>query len=265
MKQILTNTARRRFSIVATLALTALAVLMIVPEAKARDRAFLGISSRSLTGRDARNLDLDRRDGALIERVHHDTAADEAGLKKGDVIMEFDGERVFDDSDLGDMIRDHDPGDEVTIGILRDGKRKTLEATLGSQEDSSFSVWGSLAPSLYSSGGDGPSVAFSFGGNWRRPQLGVSIMELNSQLAEYFEVEDLRGVLITRVSRRSAAEKGGIQAGDVIVEVAGARVVKSGDIRDALEGRWGETVSVEVVRKGSRRELTVDLGDEDDD
>lgn len=266
MMQKPTTTARRRLSIAATLALTALAALMVVPEAMARDRAFLGISSRSLSGRDARNLDLDRRDGALIERVYHDTAADEAGLKKGDVIVEFDGERVFDDSDLGDMIRDHDSGDEVTIEIIRDGKRKTLQATLGSQEDRTFSgVLSGLGQGIFSDPDSDAPMAFSFGSTWRRPQLGVNIMELNSQLAEYFEVEDQRGVLVTRVARRSAAADAGIEAGDVIVEVAGERVVRSGDISDALEGRWGEDVVVEVVRKGSRREITVELGDKDDD
>ena len=238
--------------------LAALAALLAAPLAMARDRAFLGITSRSLTGRDARNLDLDRRDGALIQQVYNDTAADEAGLKKGDVIIEFDGERVFDNNDLGEMIRDHDADDKVSIGIIRDGKEKTLHATLGSldgwRDDGalSFSV-----PSVVGSG------SWGWGVN-RRPQIGVNVMDLNSQLAEYFHVSEERGVLVTRVMRRSPADKAGIKAGDVIVSAGGERVMQTGDISNALEGRWGESIDVEVIRNGSRRELKVDLDNKDD-
>ncbi len=254
------TTQPRRSFVRRAVLLAALAALLAAPLAMARDRAFLGITSRSLTGRDARNLDMDRRDGALIQHVYRDTAADEAGLKKGDVIIEFDGERVFDDSDLGEMIRDHDAGDKVSIGILRDGKEKTLDATLGSLDD-----WreddGALSFSV-------PSVVGSGSWGWgvnRRPQIGVNVMDLNSQLAEYFDASDERGVLVTRVIRRSPADRAGIKAGDVIVSAAGERVVQTGDISNALEGRWGESIDVEVIRNGSRREFKVDLKDEHDE
>ena len=254
------TTQPRRSFVRRAVLLAALAALLAAPLAMARDRAFLGITSRSLSGRDARNLDMDRRDGALIQQVYNDTAADEAGLKKGDVIIEFDGERVFDDSDLGEMIRDHDAGDKVAIGIIRDGKEKTLDATLGSLDD-----WreddGALSFSVPSVIGTG---SWGWGVN-RRPQIGVNVMDLNSQLAEYFHVSDERGVLVTRVIRRSPADKAGIKAGDVIVSAGGERVMQTGDISDALEGQWGEIVEVQVIRDGSRREFKVDLDDEDDD
>ena len=241
--------------------LAALAALLAAPLAMARDRAFLGITSRSLSGRDARKLDMDRRDGALIQQVYHDTAADEAGLKKGDVIIEFDGERVFDDDDLGEMIRDHDAGDKVSIGIIRDGKEKTLHTTLGSADDwreDEGRLSFAYAPSVVTSG------SWGWGVN-RRPQIGVNVMDLNSQLAEYFDVSDERGVLVTRVMRRSPADKAGIKAGDVIVSAGGERVMQTGDISNALEGRWGESIDVEVMRNGSRREFKIHLNDEDDD
>ncbi len=256
------TTQPRRSFVRRAVLLAALAALLAAPLAMARDRAFLGITSRSLSGRDARNLDMDRRDGALIQQVYHDTAAEEAGLKKGDVIIEFDGERVFDDDDLGEMIRDHDAGDKVSIGIIRDGKEKTLDATLGSlddwREDDGALSFSAPMPPIVGSG------SWGWGVN-RRPQIGVNVMDLNSQLAEYFNVSDERGVLVTRVTRRSPAEKAGIQAGDVIIRAAGERVVQSGDISNALEGRWGESIDVEVIRNGSRREFKVDLKDEHDE
>ena len=242
------------------LALAALATVLAAPAALAhKDVAFLGISSRDVTSKDARRLDLESRDGVIITMVYDDTAADEAGLRRGDVVLRFDGERVLDDQDITDQIRDHEPGDTVTIEIIRKGESMKLEATLGAHDE-----WGGLAaiaPSaVWSSGGS----SFSYVSGWHgRPELGVHIMELNSQLAEYFGAEDDRGVLVTRVLRRSPAEDAGIRAGDVIVRVAGDRVVRSGDISDALEGRWGEDVTVEVIRNGSRKELEVMLDEED--
>ncbi len=255
-----TTAQPRRSFVCRAVLLAALAALLAAPLAMARDRAFLGITSRSLSGRDARNLDMDRRDGALIRQVYHDTAADEAGLEKGDVIIEFDGERVFDDDDLGEMIRDHDAGDKVSIGILRDGKEKTLHATLGSVDDwreDEGRLSFAYAPYAVSSG------SWGWGVN-RRPQIGVNVMDLNSQLAEYFDASEERGVLVTRVIRRSPADRAGIKAGDVIISAAGERVMQSGDISDALEGQWGETVEVQVIRNGSRREFQVHLDDGDD-
>jgi len=254
------TTQPRRALLGRVVLLAVLAGMLAAPLAMARERAFLGITSRSLTGRDARNLDLERRDGALIQRVYSDTAADEAGLEKGDVIVEFDGERVFDDNDLGEMIRDHDAGEKVSIGIIRDGKEKTLQAILGSHDDwmEEEGLLDFVAPSVAGSG------IWSWSDH-RRPQIGVNVMDLNSQLAEYFGVSDERGVLVTRVIRRSPADGAGIKAGDVIVGAAGERVVQTGDISDALEGRWGDTVELEVVRDGSRRQLKVNLEDEDDE
>jgi serine protease Do len=257
MRTSTSDSARRASRLGLGLVLVVLATLLAAPVVEAREKAFLGVTSRSLSGSDARRLDLDQRDGALIQAVYDDTAADEAGLRKGDVVIEFDGEKVFDDDDLGDMIRDHEPGDKVSIEIIRKGRSMTLEATLGSHDD-----FVPMSGFTYSTA---PTVSSFFSGHWpSRPQLGVHIMDLNSQLAEFFEVEDERGVLVTRVVRRTPAAEAGLRAGDVVVEVNGERVVKSGDISDALEGMWGESVDVEIVRKGDRRTLTVELDDEDD-
>lgn len=256
-----TRKLRGRSFVRCVVLLSTLAALLAAPLAMAGDRAFLGITSRSLSGRDARNLNLDRRDGALVQQVYSGTAADEGGLKKGDVIIEFDGERVFDDNDLGDMIRDHDAGDDVAIAILRAGKEKTMQVTLGSRD--TWSEGQGLLSLAYA-----PFVPNSgswIWGNRNRPQIGVNVMDLNSQLADYFEVSDQRGVLVTRVIRSSPAGEAGIQAGDVIVEVAGERVMQSGDIGDALEGRSGETVEVQVIRNGSRREFQLELDGKDND
>jgi serine protease Do len=224
---------------------------MALPAARAAEGgpAFLGISSHGLTGEEARRLALSTRDGALVDEVYPGTAAEAAGLKEDDLIVEFAGEKVLDDSDLTELIRSHHPSDKAAIVVLRGKERKTLNATLGRPEDfedREQPSWTRVIEHLFGDEGD-------------RPKLGVNVMELNSQLATYFGVADGEGVLITRVTTNSPAERGGLLAGDVVTKVEGHRVSDTGDIGSALPDKAGATASVEIVRKGSRKEIKIDL------
>lgn len=210
---------------------------------------FLGITSHGLSGEEARRLGLPSRDGAVIDRVHAGSAAEAAGLKEDDLLVEFDGKKVLDEADLTEMIRSRHPGDKVAIVVLRGKDRITAQATLGKAEeveDSEQPSWARVVEHL-------------FGEEESRPKLGVNTMELNSQLAAYFAVADGEGVLITRVATNSPAQRGGILAGDVITKVEGRKVSGPADIGTALRDKEGKTVAIEVVRKGSRKDLKVAL------
>jgi membrane-associated protease RseP (regulator of RpoE activity) len=91
--------------------------------------------------------------------------------------------------------------------------------------------------------------------------LGVATMGLGEQLAEYFQVPEDQGVLVTRVVEDSPAADAGLQAGDVIVAVDGKDIEDSGDLRRRVRGHDpGDTVEIEVIRKGSRKTLNATLG-----
>jgi len=228
-----------------------IAAALALPAARAAEAgpAFLGISSHGLDGDEARRLDLSSRDGALVDEVYAGTAAEAAGLKEDDLIVEFGGKKVLDDSDLTEMIHSHHPGDKVAIVVLRGKERKTLSATLGRPEefeDREQPSWARVIEHLFGEDGD-------------HPKLGINIMDLNSQLATYFGVAEGEGVLITRVATNSAAERGGLLAGDVVTRVEGRRVSAAGDIGSGLRDKAGASVTVEIVRKGSRKEMKVEL------
>jgi len=228
-----------------------LATALALPAARAAEGgpAFLGISSHGLDGDEARLLKLSSRDGALVDEVYPGTAAETAGLKVDDLILEFGGKKVLDDSDLTELIRSQHPGDKVAIVVFRGKERKTLNATLSSPdefEDKEQPSWARVIEHLFGEEGD-------------RPKLGINIMELNSQLATYFGVAEGEGVLITRVATNSAAERGGLLAGDVVTRVEGRRVSAAGDIGSGLREKSGATVTVEIVRKGNRKEMKVEL------
>ena len=104
------------------------------------DQAFLGVSStdvQDLTDDVRANFGVDVDEGAFVTEVVPGSAADDAGLEAGDVIIEIDGEDVTESVQVREHILDKQPGDEVEIVIVRDGDEQTLEATLGERGDRS--------------------------------------------------------------------------------------------------------------------------------
>jgi putative serine protease PepD len=103
------------------------------------DQAFLGVQSRSVseispTERDG--FDITATDGAVVEAVTRNSAADAAGLHAGDVITAIDGQPVTSKEDVGNLIRAKKPGDEITIDYERAGERRQATATLKARKDS---------------------------------------------------------------------------------------------------------------------------------
>ena len=94
---------------------------------------FLGISSQSMTAEIAENLDVPVETGAVVVEVVPGTAADDAGLQRGDVIVEIDGQAVTSAANVGSIVRGKEPGDEVEITFYRGDEKQTVTATLGSR------------------------------------------------------------------------------------------------------------------------------------
>jgi S1-C subfamily serine protease len=94
---------------------------------------FLGISSQSMTPEIADNLDVPVGSGAVIVEVVPGTAADDAGLERGDVIVEIDGQEITSAANVGTIVRGKEPGDEVEITFYRGDEKQTVTATLGSR------------------------------------------------------------------------------------------------------------------------------------
>jgi len=95
-----------------------------------RAAAFLGVSTQNVTPALARELDLKVNEGAYVAKVTTGTPAKDAGIEVGDVIVEIGGKAISDSTDVQTAVREHRPGDKVTIVVDRRGDRKTSEATL---------------------------------------------------------------------------------------------------------------------------------------
>ncbi len=194
-------------------------------------------------------------EGALVNEVERKSPADSAGIEEGDVIVEFDGRKIYDADDLSKSVGRAKPGTTVTVVVDRKGAAKTLKVTLGKNP--------SRISRPFSFSGPGGHVV-TFGKN---QAIGADLHPLKEQLAEYFQVPDGKGVLVESVEKGSAADKAGLKAGDVVVKIGGERIKEMSDVWEALEDfDEGEKVDVEVIRKGSSKKLTVEIveGDEGD-
>jgi serine protease Do len=240
--------------------------------------AWLGVTLSGVDEEMAEEAGLRKAEGAMVQSVYDDTPAESAGLEAGDIIVEFDGEKVKDVGALVTLVHDHAPGDEVKIKARRDGKRKSFRVTLGEREQS-FTLKGDLH------GGDGPhrffmkqmdaphrirgkaclpgkaSWTFSSDGMPGQAKLGVEIRDLEGELASYFPGTK-EGALVLSVIEDSAAEAAGLKAGDVIIKLGGETVDDAADLRAAVAEAAGEgELELVYYRQGKRRDTEVEIAE----
>lgn len=204
--------------------------------------------------------------GVVVEDVSADSPAEKAGFQKGDVIVEFDGERVRSARQFTRLVRETAPDRAVQTVVLRGGQRTTITVTPreGARFDFEFDHLervGELArdfayrvappPPPAPPGAPEPPAPPSV---WRMDELmgrsgrlGITVTSLTPQLADYFGAKE--GVLVTAVTAESVAATAGLKAGDVITAVNGSPVDDPAGLRrrvQALED--GEEFTIDVVR-----------------
>jgi len=229
------------------------------------ENAWLGVQLKDVTSEKAREMKLPGEYGALVAGVDEDSAAAKAGLQKGDVIVEFAGERVRSAAQLRRLIRETPPGRTLSLQVIRDGQARTLSAKLQAHTNNfHFQAPDVNIPQIEINPGlmapfNNRNFTFMFGG---RPTLGVTGEELTSQLAGYFGVKQGKGVLVSEVVAGSPAAQAGLKAGDVIVAVDGKDVATVGELRKAVELKSGEEtrkLNLTVVREHHEQTLPVEL------
>jgi serine protease Do len=190
--------------------------------------------------------------GAEIESVTKESAAEKAGLKKGDIITKIDDKKIESTDDVTEAIRKHKPGDKVTITYLRDGKEQKATAELTKWKG--FRMNAVTVPGVQLEGLDrqmglnqqwrqmSPGEPFIWNGTaFGRPRLGLSIQD----------TEDGDGVKVLDVDDESAAEKAGIKEGDIIVGVDDTDVKSTEDVLRATRTSRDKTSYQFKIKRGS--------------
>ena len=180
-------------------------------------RGLLGVRIGNLEPLLAEAMGLDNTQGVLITSVSSGRAADKAGVKRDDIVLEVDGQPVRNAVDLRSLIGRTAPGVEVELLVLRDGKRKRIAVELEALTEEVFA-----------------STAGSRDSNEARGPLGIRVANLTDERAERLGYEDESGVVIVRVARGSEAAKRGLRRWMLIQEINDERVETVEDYEDAL-------------------------------
>lgn len=177
-------------------------------------RGFLGISMTELTPQLAEAFGLKDTKGVAITEVIEGSAAEKAGIKHNDIIIEFEGQPVTSANELRNKVAMLKPGAKVEIVILRDGKKQTLTAELGERPTTA-----QLTPAQ-------PKAL---------QQLGFSVQNLTPDLAEQLGYKDQTGVVVTEVEPGSLADIAGITQGALILEVNRQPVKNTDEFNKAIQ------------------------------
>ena len=226
--------------------------------------SMLGIMVRDASADDISKAKLSQPGGVVVQNVTPGSAGERAGLTPGDIIVEFDGERVRSARQFTRLVQDTPAGRTVKATIARDGSRRALDVTPDEPRRAS-------ADSFYLEGLDIPRISDDVQRKLedlqqrlpelerdveraRGRRLGTALLPLSDQLAGHFGVK--RGVLVASVEVDSAAARAGLMAGDVITAINGHEVSSPADVRAELRAAGaGSKIDLRVMR--DRKELTL--------
>ncbi len=230
-----------------------------------RGNSYLGVAVVEIVADRAKQLHLKEERGVEVTCVDEGSPAAKAGLRPGDVVLEYNGERVEGGEQFIRLVRETPPGHAAKLLVWRNGANQTLNATIGQRQpgimafspnDDMLALSPPPMPEMPTMPAiripDIPRALMS----WRSPVLGIESESLNPQLAEFFGVKD--GVLVRAVVTNSTAEKAGFKAGDVIIKVAGEKVSTPREISGILQSaRTKKTVQITIVRH--QKEIVLNL------
>jgi serine protease Do len=218
---------------------------------------YLGVAFRDVDVERAKTLKLPEQGGVEITFLAPNSPASDAGMKAGDVVAQYNGQRVEDGEQFARLVRDTPAGREVKLQIYRNGVSQTLVAKLVLHP--ATMIQGQLVPLQPPPPGfrsilpDVPINRMS----WESGALGAELESVEGQIADYFGVKE--GVLVRSVMRGSAADRAGLKAGDVITRVGDAKIAAPVDVSGRIRAGRGQSVSLGLLRDHREMSVTVML------
>ncbi len=201
--------------------------LYVMKELMARgkvERGWLGVSVQDLTYDLAKKSGLDKQGGALVAEVTRESPAAEAGMKSGDVVLEFNGKPVPDAGSLRNSVGATRPGSEANMVVWRDGRKIRVALRIGSQEAAAKVLAATI-----------------------REKLGITVRPVTPQEQEKFEISEDTGVVVESLASGSPLAKAGLERGDIIMELNG----------DAVEGVDSFNSLLSAISSGRQIEMTI--------
>jgi serine protease Do len=219
--------------------------------AQGPNSSYLGVGLREIGPDRAKALNLPEEAGVEITQVYANSPAASAGLMAGDVVLQYNGQRVEGMEQFSRLVRETPAGREVKLQISRNGATQTIAVRVAPRPPEAVNP----PISAFRLGPTNPSLSVTPFRPFAGFVVGLETEALSGQLADYFGVKE--GVLVRSVDKNSPAERAGIKAGDVITRVGDANVASPIEIESQLRSRRGQPVSMTLTR--DRREMTVNV------
>ncbi len=203
----------------------------IIPQLKATGhvtRGWLGVSVQQISEELAASFGLDKPEGALVAEVIAASPAQKAGFERGDIILEFDGKKVAEVSDLPRIVAATEVGREVEVKIFRDGKERELSVTIGK-----------MAEEVAAAGQKAGKGA-----------LGLTVTDLTPEAAQIHGLDTSKGALITAVDPEGPAAGSNLRPGDAILEVNGKEIGSAADFAKVADQVESGKVLRLLVQRG---------------
>jgi serine protease Do len=205
------------------------------------ERGYLGVQIRDLSRDEATAFGLSQPRGALVLDVMKDGPADEAGLRPGDVIVEFDKTKITDSGDLPLVVGDTEPGKELPVVVMRERKRRTLDVKIGAlDEEDTQEELAAETP------------------QGRTDRLGLAVENLRDNYKQNLQLDG--GVIITQVGPDSPAANANLRRGDVLVQLGFEDINNIEQYQQVVESLPTDTpVPIRIYRQGRPAYSTIKI------
>src|SRR6266550_4593558 len=189
-------------------------------------RGYLGTTVQKITPEIADSLGLKQQRGALVADVMRGSPAERAGIKTGDVIVEFNSKEIKDSSDLPTLVARIAPGTTVPLKVIRDGKEVSLPIAVGEMKENEVTA------------------------STQEGDLGLAVQPVTPEVAQSLGLDRAEGLVITDVKPGSSADDAGLRSGDVITQINRRPVKNLADYnREMARSEKGKSVLM-LVRRG---------------
>ena len=186
-------------------------------------RGWLGVQVQQVTPELARSFGLEQGHGALVADVQPNSPAAQAGLQRGDVILEFGGQPIEDMQELPRVVADTTPGTTADVRMLRKGQERTVQVKVGEMPEEQRQAASEAGPP--------------------EKRLGLAVEQLTPEIARSLGMSSTQGVVVSEVVEGSPADEAGIRRGDVILEVHQEPITSVRDYQSAVQ-RAGDAGAV---------------------
>ncbi|PLX95549.1 MAG: peptidase [Desulfuromonas sp.] len=190
-------------------------------------RGWLGVTIQHVSEELADSFGLESAEGALVSSVAAGSPADQAGLKRGDIILSLNDQHIASMTDLPRLVAEIPVGETAKVTVFRDGKERDFNVQVGELEDT--------VQAKKTSNND---------------SLGLSVMEISPELRRRLNIQAEQGVVITAVTPASPAAESGLRPGDVIVEFNNQQITSTQDLTAALKQSDQNTIQRLLIQRG---------------